>query len=89
MLQSAKRTLTQLPYFGLTEYQKENQILFEHTFGLRFVSPGLIQLNASAQKLQRSLEEHQVVKVINLNLLDLELYDFAKKLFFSRLNMIN
>ena len=88
MLQSAKRNLAQLHFFGLTEYQKENQILFENTFGLKFRKLGLVQLNSSAQELKYDMKKYQLERLKKLNLLDIELYNFGKKMFFSRLKTI-
>lgn len=39
MLASAKRNLAAMSYFGLTEYQKISQYIFEETFNLRFAIP--------------------------------------------------
>ena len=36
MLESAKENLNSMVFFGLTEHQGENKVLFEKTFGLRF-----------------------------------------------------
>ena len=88
MLQSAKQNLAQLYYFGLTEHQKENQILFENTFGLKFRKPGLVQLNSKAQSLKYDIKKRQLEQLKKLNSLDIELYDFGKKIFFSRLKAI-
>ena len=88
MLQSAKRNLAQLHYFGLTEHQKENQILFENTFGVKFRKPGLVQLNSTAQSLKYIIKKHQLERLKKLNSLDIELYHFGKKIFFSRLKTI-
>ena len=60
MLQSAKRNLAQLQFFSLTEYQKENQILFENTFGLKFRKPGLVQLNSSAHGLKYGMKKTSI-----------------------------
>ncbi|VVC93040.1 unnamed protein product [Leptidea sinapis] len=39
VLASAKRNLAAMAYFGLTEFQKMSQYVFEETFNLRFAVP--------------------------------------------------
>lgn len=84
MLESAKRNLKAMSYFGLTEHQKISQYIFEETFNLRFAIP-FEQHNAtvSAQTFN-SLTTQQQLKIQYLNELDIELYDFAKDLLFKR-----
>ena len=89
MLESAKHNLVQLHFFGLTEYQKETQILFENTFGIKFKEPGLTPRNTSASNLMSKINKDQLERVKKLNSLDIELYEFGKKIFFSRLKSIN
>lgn len=38
-LQSAKSNLKNMAFFGLTEFQRKTQFLFERTFNLKFISP--------------------------------------------------
>lgn len=84
MLESAKRNLKAMSYFGLTEHQKISQYIFEETFNLRFAIP-FEQHNAtvSAQTFN-SLTTQQQLKIQYLNELDIELYNFAKDLLFKR-----
>ena len=89
MLESAKRNLAQLHFFALTEHQKETQILFENTFGVKFKEPGLTPRNTSASNLISKIKEDQLERVKKLNSLDIELYEFGKKIFFSRLKGID
>lgn len=39
LLASAKRNLVSMAWFGLTERQRESQLVFERTFNLRFLAP--------------------------------------------------
>uniref|UniRef100_G3URQ0 Heparan-sulfate 6-O-sulfotransferase n=1 Tax=Meleagris gallopavo TaxID=9103 RepID=G3URQ0_MELGA len=39
LLQSAKNNLKNMAFFGLTEFQRKTQYLFERTFNLKFISP--------------------------------------------------
>lgn len=84
LLASAKRNLASMAYFGLTEYQKISQYIFEETFNLRFAVP-FEQNNTTVSSLTMSkLSTGQAAKVSSLNSLDIELYSFAKKLLFQR-----
>lgn len=88
MLESAKRNLAAMAYFGLTEFQKMSQYIFEETFNLRFAIP-FVQNNTtvSAHTLY-SLRKDQVQKIEQLNALDIELYAYAKKLMNQRFQRI-
>lgn len=84
LLASAKRNLASMAYFGLTEFQKISQYIFEETFNLRFAIP-FEQNNATVSSLTMStLNTEQAAKISHLNSLDIELYSFAKKLLFQR-----
>lgn len=84
LLESAKHNLASMSYFGLTEHQRISQYIFEETFNLRFAIP-FEQNNATVSSLTMStLSAEQAAKVSQLNSLDIELYDFAKKLLFER-----
>ncbi|XP_030638479.1 heparan-sulfate 6-O-sulfotransferase 3-B [Chanos chanos] len=82
LLASAMRNLRHMAFFGLTEFQRKTQYLFERTFGLRFVAP-FTQLNGTRAAgvvvggaLRRRIEA--------LNALDLRLYEYARELFLRR-----
>lgn len=84
MLESAKRNLASMAYFGLTEFQKMSQYVFEETFNLRFVIP-FEQHNATLSVTTLgNLRADQRRRVEALNRLDTELYEFAKMLLFQR-----
>jgi len=85
MLQSAKDNLRRMAFFGLTEYLEDTQFLFEQTFrnGIRF-NKRFVQYNethASKVELSQDLQ----AKLQHRNSLDIELYQYAKQLFFERL----
>lgn len=82
LLESAKRNLAGMAYFGLTEYQKVSQYIFEETFNLRFAIP-FEQHNSTFTALG-TMKKYQSDKIKQLNSLDLELYTFAKNLLFQR-----
>lgn len=84
MLASAKKNLQSMAFFGLTEYQKISQYIFEETFNLRFAIP-FEQNNATvSSSTLTTLTDKQAAKIAELNKLDIELYNFSKKLLFER-----
>ncbi|KAI1899152.1 hypothetical protein AGOR_G00058610 [Albula goreensis] len=82
LLTSAKSNLRNMAFFGLTEFQRKTQYLFERTFNLRFIS-AFTQINSTRAagvgiggEARRRIEE--------LNFLDVQLYEYAKELFLQR-----
>ena len=86
MLQSAKDNLLSMDYFGLTEFQKYSQQLFEYTFGLEFIEP-FAQLSVTHSD-KAKLTDEETAKVLKLNMLDIKLYQFAKDLFLQRVKFM-
>ncbi|XP_058129867.1 heparan-sulfate 6-O-sulfotransferase 1 [Anopheles ziemanni] len=84
MLASAKRNLAAMSYFGLTEYQKISQYIFEETFNLRFAIPFEQHNTTVSTVTMHGLTTAQRARIDKLNALDIELYAFAKKLMFQR-----
>lgn len=84
MLASAKKNLQSMAFFGLTEFQKISQYIFEETFNLRFAIPFEQNNSTVSSSTITSLTPGQAAKIAELNKLDLELYDFAKKLLMAR-----
>lgn len=84
MLASAKKNLQSMAFFGLTEFQKISQYIFEETFNLRFAIPFEQNNSTVSSSTITSLTPSQAAKIAELNKLDLELYDFAKKLLMAR-----
>ncbi|XP_031624711.1 heparan-sulfate 6-O-sulfotransferase 2 [Contarinia nasturtii] len=84
MLASAKKNLAAMSYFGLTEYQKISQYVFEETFNLRFAIPFEQHNTTVSSSTLNHLTPKQEARVKELNALDIELYEFAKKLLFQR-----
>ncbi|CAD7680994.1 unnamed protein product [Nyctereutes procyonoides] len=82
LLQSAKNNLKNMAFFGLTEFQRKTQFLFERTFNLKFISP-FTQFNitrASNVDINEGARQH----IEELNFLDVQLYEYAKDLFQQR-----
>ncbi|XP_038173251.1 heparan-sulfate 6-O-sulfotransferase 2 isoform X1 [Arvicola amphibius] len=82
LLESAKSNLKHMAFFGLTEFQRKTQYLFEKTFNMNFISP-FTQYNTTRASSVEINEEIQK-RIERLNFLDMELYGFAKDLFLQR-----
>ncbi|CAH1245541.1 HS6ST1 [Branchiostoma lanceolatum] len=86
LLGSAKTNLRRMAFFGLTEFQKKSQYMFERTFKLKFIEP-FEQVNGTTAG-RTPISEDKKRKVVELNALDIELYDYAKDLFLQRLERL-
>ncbi|CAB1325075.1 unnamed protein product [Coregonus sp. 'balchen'] len=82
LLESAKRNLRGMAFFGLTEYQRKTQYLFERTFRLAFIAP-FTQLNGTRAASVEVVPETQL-RIHQLNQWDEELYEYARDLFLQR-----
>ncbi|XP_041846893.1 heparan-sulfate 6-O-sulfotransferase 2 isoform X2 [Melanotaenia boesemani] len=82
LLESAKRNLRGMAFFGLTEYQRKTQYLFERTFNLEFIAP-FTQLNGTRASSVEVPSETQH-RIRQLNQWDVELYEYARDLFLQR-----
>ncbi|KAL4635770.1 heparan-sulfate 6-O-sulfotransferase 3-like [Arapaima gigas] len=82
LLSSAKTNLKNMAFFGLTEFQRKTQYLFERTFRLRFIS-AFTQIN-STRAAGVDIDEDVRRRIEALNLLDVQLYEYAKDLFLQR-----
>ncbi|XP_068813251.1 heparan-sulfate 6-O-sulfotransferase 2 [Struthio camelus] len=82
LLDSAKENLKRMAFFGLTEFQRKTQYLFEKTFNMNFISP-FTQYN-STRASSVEIDEQTQQRIEALNFLDMELYDYAKDLFLQR-----
>ncbi|KAM8733271.1 heparan-sulfate 6-O-sulfotransferase 2 [Acanthopagrus schlegelii] len=82
LLESAKRNLRGMAFFGLTEYQRKTQYLFERTFNLEFIAP-FTQLNGTRASSVDVPPEIQR-RILELNRWDVELYEYARDLFLQR-----
>ncbi|XP_053164538.1 heparan-sulfate 6-O-sulfotransferase 3 [Hemicordylus capensis] len=82
LLQSAKNNLKNMAFFGLTEFQRKTQYLFERTFNLEFISP-FTQYNITRAS-NVDINESVRKRIEELNFLDMQLYEYAKDLFLQR-----
>lgn len=85
MLRSAKKNIRSVAFFGLVEYQKESQFLFEQTFNLKFREPFVQKNHTWSMSARISLSTGESRKIQGVNKLDSQLYEYAKKVFFERL----
>ena len=86
LLQSAKENLANMAFFGLTEYQQQIQYLFERTMGSRFKTDFFQYNHTHSSEVEPT--PGQRYRVRQVNSLDIELYQYAKSLFFKRLNKV-
>ncbi|KAK9537660.1 hypothetical protein VZT92_005258 [Zoarces viviparus] len=82
LLSSAMSNLKNMAFYGLTEFQRKTQYLFERTFSLRFIA-AFTQIN-STRAANVDLSEPVRRRIEELNYLDVQLYDYAKDLFLQR-----
>uniref|UniRef100_A0A4W5KXC4 Heparan-sulfate 6-O-sulfotransferase n=1 Tax=Hucho hucho TaxID=62062 RepID=A0A4W5KXC4_9TELE len=82
LLESAKRNLRDMAFFGLTEYQRKTQYLFERTFRLAFITP-FMQNNGTQAASIEVMPETQL-RIRQLNQWDEELYEYARDLLLQR-----
>jgi len=86
LLESAISNLaTSIPFFGMLEYQRESQLLFEKTFNLEFVKDFEQSNKTRASAEVPKLTSDDVSRITSLNWADFALYEQAKKIFFERL----
>ena len=93
LLSSAKRNLKSMAFFGLAEYLKESAMLFEFQFDVKLRS----EVHEKPLETQHyGLLLHDIVtsnrtlynKIVQLNELDMELYQYALDLFSKRVTYI-
>ena len=83
MLESAKVNLVQFPMFGLNEYLYASQYLFTWTFDLHFKSD--IKHKNSTHFTMNMVSDEDLQCLTILNAYDIQLYEFARRLFLTRL----
>lgn len=82
MLRSAKENLKKMSFFGIFEMLHQSQFVFEKIFDFKFVKP-ILNTNESKSS-NVTPTENQMQKIIQLNSLDIQLYEFARDLFVRR-----
>ncbi|XP_015908071.1 heparan-sulfate 6-O-sulfotransferase 2 [Parasteatoda tepidariorum] len=88
ILTSAKNNLHKMSFFGLSEFPKVSQYMFETTFGLNFRGKKSSARDGSSKSARKELFKEISAKDIEtikrLNYLDIEIYHYAKDLLFFR-----
>lgn len=84
LLMSAMKNLEELSYFGLCEYQRASQMVFERTFGLKFKKEFKQSEENRTQILMNELHPETLSRIRLMNHLDIKLYEFGKSLFDKR-----
>jgi len=86
MLDSAKGNLSRMRWFGLVEFQQASQYLFEGAFEpLHFIAPFSRWNSTNGENELRQLKPEILALIKRRNHLDIELYKYARDLFFQRL----
>ena len=84
MLDTAKKRLEDFEFFGITENFDESMFLLFYTFGWKPIK-SMWKLNVSAPRPHRKNLPDTIIKQIeSWNRLDIEFYNFAKKIFEQR-----
>ena len=90
ILENAKKNLRSLSFFGLTEYQALSQYLFEKTFKKKLKFSNNLSVDSVERRLSKNLLKTEYKnyqnEIIEKNTLDIALYEYAEKLFFSRVS---
>lgn len=82
MLESAKKNLKDMTFFGLLEEQTKLQKLFEFTFPFKF-KEDFVQFNVTRIS-DFVLTSEEMERIRKSNKLDMKLYEYAKQLFDQR-----
>jgi hypothetical protein len=88
LLSSAKNNLHKMAYFGLTEYPRISQKLFEQTFDMLFLDADHSLYRRHKRSLIDGLSQETIDEIKQVNHLDMKLYEYAKELLFDRFDRI-
>ena len=92
MLASAKENLKNFAFFGLTEYQEESRVIFEHTFSMKLkveATQRAMSSLHSAPILQKVWNDSELYnRIADVNRLDMDLYEYALQLFSERAKVL-
>ena len=96
LLENSKKVLAEMTYFALTEYEELSQKLFEKTFenslfidyNVTLMSGVKYRDELSTKEFVKTIDKKLKEKLIKFNDLDIELYNFAKELFFERIKVM-
>ena len=88
LLDNAKLALLKLAYFGLTEFEVQSEYLLEKMINneLKFTERLNLRVHKSeGSTILNTLNQTTIDRIKMLNDLDLELYEFARQIFFQRI----
>ena len=85
VLNKAKENLENMAYFGVLEYTQESFQLFENVFSVKFVKYPDFKVSASGS-LRLSSQQLRAIRAVNH--IDLDLYNWAVRLFKERIKKI-
>jgi heparan sulfate 6-O-sulfotransferase HS6ST1 len=88
LLASAISNLEKISFFGICERQKQSQKLFERTFDLKFSKDFVQSEDNKTRVFISKLPSSVIDKIVELNSLDMKLYNYAVELFAHRCNRI-
>uniref|UniRef100_A0A7E4WCA1 Heparan-sulfate 6-O-sulfotransferase n=1 Tax=Panagrellus redivivus TaxID=6233 RepID=A0A7E4WCA1_PANRE len=86
MLESAKNNLRNFAFFGIKERMDDSQFMFEKAFNMKFTQ-SLAQWNKSKSD-ANGLTPRELQAIRDKNYLDIQLYEFAVRLFDKRLALL-
>uniref|UniRef100_A0A6G1S857 Heparan-sulfate 6-O-sulfotransferase n=1 Tax=Aceria tosichella TaxID=561515 RepID=A0A6G1S857_9ACAR len=88
LLESAMANLRRIAFFGICEQQKASQLVFEKTFKLEFSNEFSQSEDNKTRVFISKLSSGVVDKIVELNSLDMRLYEYALDLFKYRCNQL-
>jgi len=88
LLASAMTNLDQISFFGICEQQRASQLLFERTFDLKFKSPFKQSDDNGTRAFIARLPDKVKDRILQINSMDLKLYNYAVDLFAYRCNQL-
>lgn len=84
LISSAKKNLREIAFFGLCEYQELSQNLFQSSFNMKFKSVFKQSDDNTTRHIVDEMSAQTREDILRLNHLDVELYEYATRLFLSR-----
>lgn len=88
LLASAMSNLNKISFFGICEQQRASQILFEKTFNMIFLENFTQSNDNETKALIATLPAKTIQRILELNILDIKLYNYAIDLFAYRCNQL-
>lgn len=88
LLASAMSNLGRISFFGICEQQRTSQMLFEKTFNLKFSNDFAQSEDNKTRVFISKLPSDTIDRIIELNSLDMKLYNYALDLFVDRCNRL-